>query len=1051
MSAIGKHIIRPIGKFLSKVGGKVWGATKSVGGFIGRGLAKGFGAVKSGFGKIAGLLSIGSTLLNFNKQNEKDNNESIKSISQAGDEASKSSNSVKADTNKLKKKNVKPQADPDALQDKRAADAERAASNEKVERIKTDVRKMDELSERAVSILRKYGSQAASKMGPATNYSPSASMMAGKASENVLLGEQIRLMYDQKINHNKNIYNILGMLGANNDLLGILTEQARLIHRQGLNDANYGAMKAEIMGRLADKAILESKSANLTLSDGNVMEELMGELVASQKQGNETQTKSSNPLLKKVGIGILGGLAGLAGMILASKVGAPSVDKRDSGDGNDKQGAPDDGGMEADKPSEWEDDADNPGISDAEPEYTDEEKLEQVKKEGIANATISTAANGYEAIKRLKTAHQAAAGAKAAVAGAGATAKVAGAAARKKFINSLGPRALKVIGAKIGAKLALKAATKSALKKIPVLGLGFSLFEAIPRLWKGDYTGAALALGSGAASCLHLADAFSGPAGSIAALGLGALADGALAMHDYNQAMEDLKTKGHSDLIDDDDLADVLVTPTEEEMKAAEDAEKKVQEEQSAKDKLAANSNAGGDPSMSPDDMSPTTVGLPAAATTPSTDAKEAAESLKSLGKNGVVAGADPQASEYSELLKAPVGNSASTPRPKEKEDGALMKGLKSVGSFLWDLSPVGIVQQAMGVFSTPGGRSEVEHGTSGNWVGFGANADSSESDVGTMDVSPEALDRIQNFGNYNVNELDEGGRYANDTNRMINDVTSMQGRIVYSQENRNIDNNIGDCSAFAKWALKKYYGVDVGGYSEAQLLESAGRVVDYSGINASGAGKGRQPNLAALKPGDLIFYSSNRWKGRRAFGTGHVEVYLGNGKTIGMNTFKDGKRQTNDNGDPIGPWVHDINDPLLGNYIAAKRYVGQTEDSLEYAVEGSQAPEMAAHKGYAAGTASSTVSAHDTRVDNLKWTASNQPNTSAPTVAPPSATQKQNGVAGTGSSPVKGGGATSKTPPGGSVHVDNSTTRGGDTIINNNNTTNIYNYSDDRGSAETR
>ena len=1032
MAVIGS-IIKPILKLGRKVGSKIWGATKAVGGFLGKGLSKGFNFVKKGFGKVAGLLGVGSSLLNFGKKNEKDNDEAIRDIAGSKEEV-KSSNSVKAETNKLKKKTgSKPQADPDALQDKRAADAERTASNEKVERIKADIRQMEELTGRAATIVRKYGSHAAAKMAQQTSYKPSAANMAGRAAENVLLGEQIRLMYDQKINNSKNIYNILGMLGANNDLLGILTEQAKLIHRQGLTDANYEVMKAEVMGSLAERAIAESKSANHVFNENETMEGMLAELVASQKQGNEQQAKSVSPLLKKTGMGIIGGLAGLAGLILASRVGDTSSDKepedkKDADTKTDREALKDDdtsggsGGWDAGDKSDDE---------GADTEMTDDEKLEQARNEGVATFATSTAVNGYEAVKRIKSARQVAGAAKTATTAAGAAGKVAGAAARKKFINSLGPRALKVIGAKIGAKLAYKAAAKGALKKFPVIGLGFSLLEAIPRLKKGDYTGAALALGSGAASLLHLADVFTGPGGSIAAFGLGALADGALAMHDYNQAMEDLKTKGHSDLLDDDDLADILVTPTEEEMKGAEEAEKRVKEEQAEKDKMASQTQNGGDASMSPDGYDAADSGAGAMTASAPADAKKAAETLKSLDG----------------------GKKAAQPKAAETGDSALMKGIKGVGSFLWNMTPFGVLQNAMNMFSQSSGRSEVGHDTSGNWAGFGANPNATEGDVGSMNVSPEALDRIQNFGNYNINELDESGKYADDTRSMINGVSSMQGSIVYSQEQRDIDNKIGDCSAFAKWVLKKYYGVDIGGYSEAQLLEDKGRIVDYSGIDTAGTSKGRKPNLSALKPGDLVFYSSRKQKGRRAFGTGHVEVYIGNGKTIGMNTYKDGTQIFNSEGKAIGPWIHDINDPYLGNYIAAKRYVGQTAETIDYAVEGSQVPEVSSYQSNDTQTSTNSVSFQNGggSVSNPQWSSASQTAVETPTATPAPAPHPSSGGSGSQGRSGSASGGTSGSAGGGSFNVDNSTRRGGDCIINNNTTTNIYYNNDDRGSAETR
>ena len=101
----------------------------------------------------------------------------------------------------------------------------------------------------------------------------------------------------------------------------------------------------------------------------------------------------------------------------------------------------------------------------------------------------------------------------------------------KKIIEKTG----KKIAAKTIAKTAGKAGAKSLLKKIPFVGLGLGAVFAIDRMRKGDWGGALLELGSGAASMIPGV----GTAVSVAA-------DAALIAKDVNDAknMETRKTGG---------------------------------------------------------------------------------------------------------------------------------------------------------------------------------------------------------------------------------------------------------------------------------------------------------------------------------------------------------------------------------------------------------------------------------------------------------------------------------------------------------------------------
>ena len=121
-------------------------------------------------------------------------------------------------------------------------------------------------------------------------------------------------------------------------------------------------------------------------------------------------------------------------------------------------------------------------------------------------------------------------GAKTTVKAAKITAK-AGKTVGKKIIATTG----KKIAAKTITKTAGKAGAKSLLKKIPFVGLGLGAVFAIDRMRKGDWGGALLELGSGAASMIP-------GVGTAISVGL----DAGLVAKDINDAknMETRKTGG---------------------------------------------------------------------------------------------------------------------------------------------------------------------------------------------------------------------------------------------------------------------------------------------------------------------------------------------------------------------------------------------------------------------------------------------------------------------------------------------------------------------------
>ena len=82
----------------------------------------------------------------------------------------------------------------------------------------------------------------------------------------------------------------------------------------------------------------------------------------------------------------------------------------------------------------------------------------------------------------------------------------------------------------------------------------------------------------------------------------------------------------------------------------------------------------------------------------------------------------------------------------------------------------------------------------------------------------------------------------------------------------------VGDCSATQAWAYKQGTGLDIGGYTGAQISNSNGEIVKTFPMNS-----GACPSESDLLPGDLLFFGSGE-----AGGNSHVEMYVGNNTLIG-------------------------------------------------------------------------------------------------------------------------------------------------------------------------
>ena len=107
----------------------------------------------------------------------------------------------------------------------------------------------------------------------------------------------------------------------------------------------------------------------------------------------------------------------------------------------------------------------------------------------------------------------------------------------------------------------------------------------------------------------------------------------------------------------------------------------------------------------------------------------------------------------------------------------------------------------------------------------------------------------------------------------------SIQGKVQYSMSGaRDPEKGSADCSSTVQWAIKKATGIDIGGSTPAQYDNANLKTVWYG--NGSVAN-----NLPSnIQPNDVLFFSRNKdYTVGRKDRVGHVEIYAGDGKMIGI------------------------------------------------------------------------------------------------------------------------------------------------------------------------
>lgn len=132
----------------------------------------------------------------------------------------------------------------------------------------------------------------------------------------------------------------------------------------------------------------------------------------------------------------------------------------------------------------------------------------------------------------------------------------------------------------------------------------------------------------------------------------------------------------------------------------------------------------------------------------------------------------------------------------------------------------------------------------------------------------------------------------------LVEQMKSVEGKLAYSQTQRDPEYGSGDCSSTVQWAYQKVLGVDPGNWTGAQEEDSDTYVV-ANDVN----------DPSKLQPGDLILYRSGGQ-------SSHVEMYAGNNQMIGHGGGADGTTP--------GPTMKNLAQDFGGQQVAmVKRWVG--------------------------------------------------------------------------------------------------------------------------------
>ena len=169
--------------------------------------------------------------------------------------------------------------------------------------------------------------------------------------------------------------------------------------------------------------------------------------------------------------------------------------------------------------------------------------------------------------------------------------------------------------------------------------------------------------------------------------------------------------------------------------------------------------------------------------------------------------------------------------------------------------------------------------------------------------------------------------------------MNSILGKNSYSMKGaRDPFSGSADCSSTVNGVLKKAIGVSPGDDTGTILDANVGRVVDQFREGSPQSKTSTGPNLANLRPGDLMLYSrpDSGYSSGRTYRVGHVEMYMGNGLRAG-------------HGSGTGPKITDAMTDSA-RYILSKRYTGEGSGLVPYDFTSGQAIRTNRMSGGASG-----------------------------------------------------------------------------------------------------
>lgn len=126
---------------------------------------------------------------------------------------------------------------------------------------------------------------------------------------------------------------------------------------------------------------------------------------------------------------------------------------------------------------------------------------------------------------------------------------------------------------------------------------------------------------------------------------------------------------------------------------------------------------------------------------------------------------------------------------------------------------------------------------------------------------------------------------------QLVAQMDSIKGTLNYSQSQRDPETGSGDCSSTVQWAYQKVTGKDIGSWTGAQNESNATTFIEQPHAQSFW-------DESKLQLGDILLYGNDAG--------GHVEMYHGNGTTIG-------------HGGGMGPKIKNI-DYRTGDCWSAKR-----------------------------------------------------------------------------------------------------------------------------------